>query len=165
VVDSQPPTVGPTQEGKRNLKVRIQDVRFEYPGGDTTPYLVSGQPVTIRVRYEAVEPVHDLVCGIAVYDNKGWMLFGWNTDILGVDLGTIEGSGEIAFAIREMPLLDGTYPVTVGLHSHDEATVYDWSEQRYNFEVMSPTRAAGVIQVDVKVTVNGSSVQSRRLAV
>jgi ABC-type polysaccharide/polyol phosphate transport system ATPase subunit len=154
-----------SQEGKRNLKVRIQGVRFEYAGSDTTPYLVSGQPVTIRIRYEATEPVDDLVCGIAVFDNKGWMLFGWNTDTLGVDLGRIEGSGEIAFAIREVPLLDGTYPVTVGLHSHDEATVYDWSEQRHNFEVMSPTRAAGVIQLDVHVSVNGTSVQSRGLVV
>ena len=53
-----------------------------------------------------------------------------------------------------------SYPVTVGLLSHDEATVYDWSEQRHNFEVMSPTRAAGVIQLDVSVTVNGSAVHS-----
>jgi hypothetical protein len=30
--------------------------------------------------------------------------------------------------------------------------VYDWHEQRYNFEVMSQSRVAGVIQVDVTVT-------------
>ena len=58
-----------------------------------------------------------------------------------------------------------TYPVTVGLHSHDEATVYDWSEQGYSFEVMSPTRAVGVLQLDVNVSVNGSPVQSRGLPV
>ena len=53
--------------------------------------------------------------------------------------------------MAKVPLLDGTYPVTVGLHSHDEATVYDWSEQGYSFEVMSPTRAVGVLQLDVNV--------------
>ncbi len=55
----------------------------------------------------------------------------------------------------EVPLLDGSYPVTIGLHSHDEATVYDWSEQRHSFEVMSPTRALGTIQLKVDVAVNG----------
>ena len=153
-------TVALTQEGKRNLKVRIQSVKFEYPGHETTPYVTSGQPMTVRIRYEAVEPVEELVCGIAVYDNKGWVLFGWNTDTLGVDLGRIEGSGEVAFELKEVPLLDGTYAVTVGLHGHDEATVYDWSEQGYSFGVMSGTRAAGVIQMDVNVTVNGMARRS-----
>lgn len=157
--------VAQTQEGKRNLRVRIQSVSFEYPKSNTTPYLVSGQPLTIRVRYQALEPVDDLVCGLLVYDNKGWVLFGWNTDTLGVDLGRIHGWGEIAFALKEVPLLDGTYPVTVGLHSHDEATVYDWSEQRHNFEVMSPTQSAGIIQMDVNVTLNGTQVRAKRLAV
>jgi hypothetical protein len=161
--NGQPPIIAieerdPYQESRRNLKVRIQGVTFEYPGRETTPYLVSGQSLTIRIRYRAIEAVDDLVCGVAVYDNKGWLLFGWNTDSLGVDLGRIDGSGEIAFEVKEIPLLDGTYPVTVGLHSHDEATVYDWSEQRDVFEVMSPTRAIGVIQLDVRVAVNGTEV-------
>jgi ABC-2 type transport system ATP-binding protein len=162
---SQPVTVVQSQEGKRNLKVRIAQVSFDYGGSDGTPYLVSGQPMTIRIRYEAIEPVEELVCGIAVFDVNGWMLFGWNTDILGVDLGPIEGSGEIAFVLTEVPLLDGTYPVTVGLCSHDEATVYDWSEQGYNFSVMSPTRAVGVLQLDVNVLVNGTQVRSKPLTV
>jgi ABC-2 type transport system ATP-binding protein len=149
-----------SHEAKRNLKVRIRGVSFEYPGSDTTPYLVSGQPLTIRIAYEALETIDDLVCGLAIYDDKGWVLFGWNTTILDIDFGSIMGEGEIAFSIAEVPLLDGTYPVTIGMHSHDEATVYDWSEQRHSFEVMSPSRLPGVMQLDVDVTVNGTPVRS-----
>jgi ABC-2 type transport system ATP-binding protein len=153
-----------SQEGKRNLKVRINNVDFEYPDCDTRPYLQTGQPLTIRIRYEAPDPVDDLVCGIAVYDNKGWNLFGWNTDTLGIDLGRIQGSGEIAFSVASVPLLDGTYPVTIGLHSHDEATVYDWSEQRHSFEVMSPNRSFGILQLKVDVLVDGTQVATEALA-
>ena len=118
-------------------------------------YLISGQPLTIRIGYEAAHAVADVVCGITVYDNKGVILFGSNTDNLGIELDCIKGSGEIAFILADVPLLDGSYPVTIGLHSHDEATVYDWSEQRHTFEVMSPTRDIGVLQFHVDVAVNG----------
>jgi ABC-2 type transport system ATP-binding protein len=150
----------PSQEAKRNFRVRIRSVSFEYPDSDTPRYLVSGQSLTIRVGYEAPDAIDDLVCGIAVYDERGWVLFAWNTAFLGIDLGCIEGSGEIAFSIPQVPLLDGTYPVSIGFHSHDESTVYDWREQRDSFEVMAPGRLPGVMQLDVDVTLDGAPVKS-----
>jgi ABC-2 type transport system ATP-binding protein len=153
--DHEEVSVVPSQEGKRTFEVAIRRVTFEYPGSNVRSYVVSGEPLTIRIRYEAVRRVEDVVCGITIYDEKGFILFGLNTDTLGVDLGSIEGSGEIAFMLAEVPLLDGSYPLTIGLHSHDEATVYDWSEQRHSFEVMSPTRALGIIQLRVDVAVDG----------
>jgi ABC-2 type transport system ATP-binding protein len=145
------------QEAKRNLQVRISSVRFEYPRSDTRAYLTSGDPLTIHIGYHAARPVDDLVVGVAVYDMEGRLLFGWNTDVMGLDLGRVEGHGEISFVIRSLPLLDGTYPVTIGMHSHDEATVYDWREQHEQFEVMSPSRAVGVLQLDVDVILDRES--------
>jgi ABC-2 type transport system ATP-binding protein len=142
-----------SQEAKRNLQVRITDVTFEFPGCDRRPYLVSGEPLTIHVRYEASRPVNEFVVGLAVYDLEGHLLFGWNTDTMGLDLGCVDGRGEISFSIAAVPLLDGTYPVTIGMHSHDHATVYDWREQRESFEVMSPSRSTGVLELSVDVTV------------
>ena len=132
-----------SQEPKKTFQVRIRSVRFEYPECANRPYLTSGDPLTIHVGYETVRPVDDLVIGVAVYDMEGRALFGWNTDVMGVDLGRVEGSGEISFNIRALPLLDGTYPVTVGMHSHDSAVIYDWREQEERFEVMSPTARRG----------------------
>jgi ABC-2 type transport system ATP-binding protein len=142
-----------TSEERRNFKVRITSVRFEYPGCESQPYLVSGSPLSIRIAYEASEPVEDLVAGIAVYDMEGKLMSGWNTKLLDLDLGRVEGTGEIAFHISEVPLLDGTYPVSVGFHSLDEATVYDWREQRESFEVLSQARVVGLIEMHVKAEI------------
>jgi hypothetical protein len=142
-----------SQEAKRNFQVRITAVHFEFPECDRRPYLVSGDPLTIHVKYEAARPVEEFVVGLAVYDIEGHLLFGWNTDTMAIELGRIEGTGEISFSIASVPLLDGTYPVTVGMHSHDHATVYDWREQREHFEVMSPSRSAGVLELSVDVSV------------
>ena len=66
----------------------------------------------------------------------------------------VDGAGEVVFDIASVPLLDGTYPITLGIHSHDDGIVYDWSEQRHWFEVMNPEkttahgRAAGEGQGD-----------------
>jgi ABC-2 type transport system ATP-binding protein len=141
-------------EDAPSFEIRIASVRFEYPHCETSESLLSGEPLTVHIGYEAVRPVDDLVVIVSVYDAEGRLLFGWNTDRMGLDLGLVVGRGEIRFSIRSVPLLDGTYPVTIGMHTHDEATVYDWREQQDRFEVMSPSRAVGVLQVDVDVTVD-----------
>jgi ABC-2 type transport system ATP-binding protein len=143
-----------TSEERRNFKVRITTVRFEYPDSDTKRYLVSGQPLTIRIGYQAREAVEDLVAGVAVYDMEGKLMSGWNTKLLDLDMGRVEGTGEIAFHIAEVPFLDGTYPVSIGFHSRDEATVYDWREQRESFEVLSQAKVIGLIELHVKAEIS-----------
>ncbi len=143
-----------SQEAKRNLQVKISSVRFDFPECERRQYLVSGEPLTISIAYESTRPVDDLVIGVAVYDMEGRLLFGWNTDTMGFSLGRVDGRGEISFSIASLPLLDGTYPVTIGIHSSDQATVYDWREQRERFEVMSTSRSAGVLELQVDVRVD-----------
>ncbi|HZQ26105.1 MAG TPA: ABC transporter ATP-binding protein, partial [Acidimicrobiales bacterium] len=143
----------PTQEGKRNLKVRITDVRMDYPDNDKHPYLLPGQPLAIRIAYEATEPVEDVVFGIAIHDIEGDLVFGSNTDFLGVELGVLRGPGVVTFETDHVPLLDGTYFITIGIHSHDESTVYDWREQRHQFEVMNPWRTSGRVHMGIRVSI------------
>jgi ABC-2 type transport system ATP-binding protein len=141
------------QERRRNLRLRITDVRMEYPGAGTRAYLEPGDPLSIHVAYETGEPLEDVVFGIAVHDIEGKLVFGSNTELLGASLGVLHGPGEVVFASDGVPLLDGTYLVTVGAHSHDEGTVYDWHEQRHQFEVMNPGRTAGQVHLGLRVSV------------
>ncbi|HEX2038382.1 MAG TPA: ABC transporter ATP-binding protein [Acidimicrobiales bacterium] len=140
------------QERKRNFRLRITGVRMEYPGVGERPYLHPGDPLAIHVAYHAVERLDDVVFGIAVHDIEGRLVFGSNTDILGTPLDPVEGAGEVVFATEHVPLLDGTYLLTLGVHSHDEGTVYDWQEQRHQFEVMNPGRTAGQVALGLQVS-------------
>ena len=141
------------QERKRNFKLRITDVRMDHPGAGERPYLMPGEPLAIHVAYEAVEPLDDIVFSIAIHNLDGDLVFGSNTDILGVALDKVDGRGEVTFATQATPLLDGTYLVTVGIHSHDEGTVYDWQEQRHQFEVTNPGRSVGQVHMGIEVSV------------
>jgi hypothetical protein len=111
----------------------------------------------VRVPYEAVEPLDDVVFGIAVHDLDGRLVFGVNTDTLGISTGVVSGPGEVVFSFDHVPLLDGTYLLSLGIHSHDHGTVYDWREQRHQFEVMNPGRTAGLVDLPVRVTLSPGS--------
>ena len=140
------------QERRRNLLVRILDVDMDYPGKNEHPYLTTGQPLTITIHYEARQRVDDVVVGIGIFDLQGREIYGTNTDFTGYPLGALEGRGRVTFHIPKVQLLDGTYLVTFGIHSRDEGTVYDWSEQRYRFEVMHPGRTAGMFDLEIDVS-------------
>jgi ABC-2 type transport system ATP-binding protein len=155
--EPEAPTVshGAAQEAKRNLKVRIAGITLEHPHLGERSYLLPGEGLSVRVAYVATERVSDVVFGININDHRdGKELFGINTDLLGIEVPPLEGSGAVTFRFESVPLLDGTYPITVGIHSHDEGVVYDWSEQRTWFEVMNPDRRVGTVAMPVSATLD-----------
>ena len=144
--------VGP----RRDARLRIASVALEHPGTGSRPYLLSGEPLSVRVRFEALERVDDVSFGIAIYDAAGKHLHGTNTRILDVPVAPVgPGPGEVCFAFDRIPFLDGTYLVTLGVTTADEGTVYDWREQQDSFEVMNPGRTFGLVELPVRVEVSG----------
>jgi ABC-2 type transport system ATP-binding protein len=134
-------------------RVKIADVRIAYatPEQDAAgPH----EPMRIEVTLEASEPVNDVVVGLAVYSSMGWLVFGTNTEIHGVDLGTFSGQRTVAFDCAEVPLLDGTYAVTVGLHTSG-GIVFDSWEQKRRFEVAAPARDIGLVRLPIAIKVDG----------
>jgi hypothetical protein len=139
-------------ELRRNLKVRITDVVFEHTGlAEGRTYLLPHEPLEIRVLYDAEDLIEDVMFGIAIYDLKGNNLFGANTKTLGLDVPPAHGTGEIRFFFADVPLLDGTYLVTLAIQTRDEGVVYDWQEQQWQFEVMNPDRTAGIVAMPLTV--------------
>jgi ABC-2 type transport system ATP-binding protein len=145
-------TVPSIMEQRRNLKVRITDVTFEHAGlAEGRSYLLPHEPLGIRVSYDAEDRVEDVMFGIAIYDVKGINLFGANTKVLGLEVPPADGHAEILFEFADVPLLDGTYLVTLAIQTRDEGVVYDWHEQQWQFEVMNPDRTAGIVAMPMTV--------------
>jgi hypothetical protein len=145
---------GERQEAKRTLQVRITDVEVVGPGGSGRSHLLPAEPLTVRVHFAASRPTSDVVFGIAIHDAQdGKLLFGANTVVLDADVPTLDGAGVVEFSFGSVPLLDGTYPITLGIHSHDEGTVYDWQDQKHWFTVLNPDRTVGTVALPLEVTV------------
>jgi ABC-2 type transport system ATP-binding protein len=134
-------------------RVSITNVAMEHPGSLVgRSALLPDEAMTIRVTYFATEPTDDLLFGIAIHDENGTSVFGSNTEIMGVTVPSADGEGEVALEFERVPLLDGTYLVTLAIQSDDEGTVYDWREQQFHFSVMNPDRTAGLVALPLKVS-------------
>jgi ABC-2 type transport system ATP-binding protein len=133
-------------------RAKIADARFVYADPDRDA-VAPGEQLRLLVSFEAPEPVDDVVVGIAVYNPMGWLVFGTNTHLHGLDLGTVSGRHTVSFDFTEVPLLDGTYAVTVGLHTRG-GLVYDSWEQLRRFEVAAPGRDIGLVRLPVDIRVD-----------
>lgn len=136
--------------------VQITDVALDCPEADGRPCLVPGGPLTIRVSYSAGR-IEAPRFSLSIHDVQGAQLFGTDNEILGVPIDVLDGEGTVVFSIDEVPLLDGTYDVEVKVMSRD-GVVYDRRGGRDHFEVMSPGRTSGRIELPVRVRVERAPV-------
>ena len=130
-------------------RVKIAEARVVYATPDQEA-VQPGEPMRLDVAIEAREPVDDVVVGIAVYNSMGWLVYGTNTHLNGVEFGTVTGRREVSFRFSDVPLLDGTYAVTIGLHTRG-GLVYDSWEQLRRFEVAAPGRDIGLVRLPVEI--------------
>jgi ABC-2 type transport system ATP-binding protein len=132
-------------------KVRITGIEMLYARREGHS-VHTGEGLAFRVGYDAREAVSDIVAGIALYGPQGQLVHGTNTHLLGQDLPGIDGTGTITFSFAQMPLLDGTYRLTVGLHNLG-GLQYDHWEQQAVVEVSAPGRDIGVVRLDTTISV------------
>src|SRR5204862_6525881 len=92
----------------------LTDVRIVYPDHERHN-VAPGEPLRFDVEFESVEAVHDMVVGIAIYGPLGQVVYGTNTDLKGIHIGTVDGPCTVRFRFGAVPLLDGAYGLTDGL--------------------------------------------------
>ena len=143
---------GLEQELDATFEVRITRVRMDYPLADEREYLVPGDPLRITVGYAAIRRIDDVVFSLNIINGDGLLIYGVNTDQLLGGLAYVEGEGTLQFDFARVPLLDGIYTVSIGIHSHDVATIYDHHSAGHTFQVTNPGIAAGLVALDADVT-------------
>lgn len=134
-------------------RIEITGAIVEHPGAGERPYLVTGEPLTVRVAYQVHEPTPGVVFSLSVLNSIQSTVYASRSAPLGegVDLGP--GPGSVSFHFDSVPLLDGRF--NVNLDVRDEAgTALDLAEPAASFEVMNPTRATGVVALPMRVEVD-----------
>ena len=122
--------------------VRIEEVLLEGDGGPGHVF-ESGARMVIRMRVAATCKVSDFVFGISIFNAAGVCCYGTNTDIERYRPVELSGSGEVAFEIERLDLVEGTYKLDVAVHRRD-GIQYDYHRLLYTFRVKSQTRDAGI---------------------
>jgi ABC-2 type transport system ATP-binding protein len=142
------------RESRAERSARLsQEVRFlatsiEFPAGGQ--WVTPGGPLRIRIRYEAPEPVHDCIFAIEIHDQEGNIMIGTNTQLLDASPGTVHGIGEVVFNLPSVNLLDGVYPVSLGIHD-SFGKEFDHRDQLDRFEVTGGGKMIGRVHLPLRV--------------
>jgi ABC-type polysaccharide/polyol phosphate transport system ATPase subunit len=141
--------------------VVLGSVEVSHPGSGSRPYMLPGEPLTLAVSFEAPAAVPDAVFTIEIHDPRGELVYGSDTDVVGVVPEVLEGPGLTTFHFESVPLLEGNYEVSLGVRSRDGGTVFDWQEHAARFSVMNPGRAAGSVALPLRAEVELARVRQR----
>jgi ABC-2 type transport system ATP-binding protein len=135
----------------------IGAVHAEHRGSGSRMHLYPGEALTITADLDSLAPVPNAMATIAIHDDRNELVFSSDPDDPMCAIDVPEGGGTVRFHFPEMPLLDGTYSVSVGVRSASETAIFDWKDQVTKFEVVNPGRATGQVRLlpDISFSLRG----------
>ena len=143
-VAAEPVPAPPTPEGRwGSREIEIVDVAFLDRAGEPGFVFHSGDPVSIRMKVRARQPVEDFVFGVGLFNVEGVCCYGTNTGLEQLRSAEFSGEGDVTFAIDSLDLVEGTYKVDVAAHKQD-GYPYDYHRLLYTFRVKSRTHDVGI---------------------
>jgi len=123
--------------------IEIADVTFLNDQGEPTHVFHSGEPLTLRLRVRASQPVQDFVFGVGIFNAEGVCVYGTNTDIEEHESDSLSGDADVALVIDALDLVEGTYKLDVAVHKRDGAP-YDYHRLLHTFRVKSRLKDVGI---------------------
>ena len=134
---------------------RAEIVRIETLGADWKPTMVwrSGEPAQVRVTVKFNEEVSNPVIGMLIRNRIGLDVFGTNTELEKVILGTRPAGDTVRITFRfDCALCPQDYTLTVASHDPD-GTRHDWLEEAVSISVTDSRYTAGVANLHAQVTI------------
>jgi ABC-type polysaccharide/polyol phosphate transport system ATPase subunit len=124
-------------------EVEITDVGFLDRDGQPSFVFHSGDPIAVRVKLRAAQPVADFVFGFGLFNADGVCCYGTNTYLEELTPQSLSGEAEATFAIESLDLVEGTYKVDIAVHKID-GFPYDYHRLLYTFRVKSRIHDVGI---------------------
>ncbi len=134
---------------------RAEIVQIETLGADWRPTMVwrSGEPAQVRVTVKFKDAVSNPVIGILIRNRIGLDVFGTNTELEKVVLGTRPAGDIVRITFRfDCQLCPQDYTLTVASHDPD-GTRHDWIEEAVAISVTDSRYTAGVANLHAQVTI------------
>jgi ABC-type polysaccharide/polyol phosphate transport system ATPase subunit len=133
-----------TTEGRwGSREVEITDVALLDRGGQPSFVFHSGDPLSVRVKLLAAQPVDDFVFGIGLFNADGVCCYGTNTFLEEMNPQRLTGEAEATLAIESLDLVEGTYKLDIAVHKID-GFPYDYHRLLYTFRVKSRINDVGI---------------------
>jgi len=130
-------------------EVRIERVELLDESGAVVTRAHTGDAVTLRIHYNATEPVRDVQFGTALNNIEGVAVTGPNTRYAGMAIECLEGRGFVEYRIPRLLLVPGGYDFTVAIYDLAALHAYDHVQRamRFDVEAGEPYEDVGVVSL------------------
>jgi ABC-2 type transport system ATP-binding protein len=140
-----------------NGAVRVEKVRLIDARGAETTSFKTGDRLTIDIEYEAQRLLTDTVFSVRISTLHGSEVWTSNSRRHGNYIERLRESGTVSLDIPELPLLEGTYDVSVLVTDKTEQKVYDWLDRQIRFDVVSGLNPdSGILTIGSNWAVDGA---------
>lgn len=129
-------------------EVRILTVQMLDGRGQVRERFRTGEDLIVAVTFRTTEPVERPILGVAVHRNDGTYVYGPNTRFDGVLDGTYHGIYTFFIRYTALPLLAGTYRVSIAVFDKNHLKPHVWHNRLYSFEVAQKNEDHGLVQLE-----------------
>ena len=121
-----------------NFQARVERVEILDDAGSAREIFHPGEVLFLRITSQFDQPINDPTIGFMIKDRLGVEVFGTNTKLSGMEIGSV-AAGEVVVLEIRLPLLlnYGDFSVTVAIHG-DETHLqdcYEWADDVAIFSV------------------------------
>ena len=158
--DSHDAVTTPEEFGSRwgSGEIQIASVDLTDGDGQVVQHPRTLDPFTVRVNLTAHAPIQDSVLVAKIDQLGGHTVWESSTRRNGVSIGLMKGAASVELKFPALPLLEGTYELTLGITNQTEVQPYDWWERRIRFDVRQYVSGDhGVVHIPTTWTVEGAS--------
>lgn len=107
-------------------------------------HVMPDEPLRIRSRWFTEQDLEDYVVALAIHDERGTVVHSTNTQVLGAEHPVVRGEFDVVFETARVPLLFGTYDISLGVHTRDGGYLYAQEDVVSSFDVGSVVPAEGI---------------------
>lgn len=125
-------------------EVVLSGAEFFDESGTATTKFKWGEPLNVRLAYEARSPVGPSIFGFGISDEAGRLIHGSNTEIERMPVPALSGSGSVVLRIPRLNLARGTYFFSFSVHSADHKVNYHRLDNAFAIGVESASNFEGI---------------------
>ena len=138
-------------------EIQITSVDLSDGDGQAVQHPRTLDSLTVKVNLTAHALIQDSVLVAKIDQLGGHTVWQSSTRRNGVSIGLIKDSASVELKFPALPLLEGTYELSLGITDQTEVQLYDWWERRIRFDVRQYVNSDhGVVHIPTKWHVQGA---------
>lgn len=132
---AKPATQGQLGQRWGSGEITFTDVKLLNPSGTAPNSFLSGENLTISIACTSSISIPNVCVSVKLTHLHGQEIWGTSSEKHSVRVPINKGRNEFSIDLLELPLLDGTYELTLSISDVGEINVYDHWEKGFRFDV------------------------------